>query len=71
MNEFKFFKGTTYVNINMLRIHNNMGMGLSGTIGEVYNSTTDLDDRVRELEEQVTFMRDQLIRILRNEIDDL
>lgn len=71
MNEFKFFKGTTYVNINMLRIHNNMGMELSGTIGEVYNATTNLENRVRELEEQVTFMRDQLNRILHNEFDNL
>jgi hypothetical protein len=71
MNEFKFFKGRTIINNNTSLFQTAGGLEYYNIIGEVVNSASDLENRVRELEQELRFMRDHVNVILQNPTNNL
>jgi hypothetical protein len=68
INEFKFFRGTTILNDNTLLFQTLTGLMYNNIAGEVINAASNLQDRVRDLEEEVRYMRDHVNILLLNEI---
>lgn len=69
INEFKFFRGTTILNDNTLLFQTLTGLMYNNIAGEVINAASNLQDRVRDLEEEVRYMRDHVNILLLNEIE--
>ena len=69
MNEFKFFRGTTILNDNTLLFQTLTGLMYNNIACEVINAASDLQGRVRDLEEEVRYMRDHVNILLLNEIE--
>jgi hypothetical protein len=68
MREFKFFKGNKETTPTLYVVP---GINFNNIAGELVTAASDLQDRIRTLEEEVTYLRNHVHQSLYNEIESL